>query len=96
MNEVAIEIPQGFHIATRPTPRFQGNISHAMREIQAQARDGARILIMGFSLGDVERLADILSEYEIGFQLVLNDPTNDASPFLKEKSYLLLETAHTY
>ena len=95
MNEVAIEMPQGFHIATRPTPRFQGNISHAMREIQAQARDGARILIMGFSLGDVERLADILSEYEIGFQLVLNDPANNASPFLKEKSYLANTVSRT-
>tara|TARA_Y100000588_G_scaffold387687_4_gene486037 strand:- start:9083 stop:12541 length:3459 start_codon:yes stop_codon:yes gene_type:complete len=95
MNEVAIETTPGFHIATRPTPRFQGNISHAMGEIQAQARDGARILIMGFSLGDIERLADILGEYEIGFQLVLNDPANDASPFLKEKAYLANTVAHT-
>ena len=88
MSELAIEPPGAFHIPTRPPPRFQGNIAHAMREIQARAREGARLLIMGSSLGDVERLADLLGEYEIHFQLALANPAEAATPFLREKAYL--------
>ena len=87
MNEVAIEAPGALHIPTRPPPRFQGNIAHAMREMQAKIREGSRILIAGASLGDVERLADMLGEYEINFQLGLRNPAEAATPFLEEKAY---------
>ena len=95
MNEVAIEGRGALHIPTRPPPRFQGNIAHAMREMQAKVREGSRTLITGASLGDVERLADMLSEYEINFQLGLQDPTKAATPFLQEKAYFAGPVAGT-
>ena len=95
MNEVAIEQSGALHIPTRPPPRFQGNIAHAMREMQARVREGSRTLIMGSSLGDVERLADMLGEYEISFQLGLRNPTEAATPFLQEKAYLAGPVAGT-
>ena len=95
MNEVAIEAPGALHIPTRPPPRFQGNIAHAMREMQAKVREGSRTLITGASLGDVERLADMLGEYEISFQLGLRNPTEAATPFLQEKAYFAGPVAGT-
>ena len=95
MNEAAIEAPGALHIPTRPPPRFQGNIAHAMREMQAKVREGSRTLITGASLGDVERLADMLGEYEISFQLGLRNPTEAATPFLQEKAYFAGPVAGT-
>ena len=76
------------HLATQPTPSFQGNVVHFVRELQAQVSSGRRSLIAGHSPGDVERLADILTENSLSYQLSLKDPTKAASPYLEEKAYL--------
>ena len=83
------------HISTQPAPRFNGNIELAMRELQAQVKNGSRALIAVGSLGDVERLADVFNEYEISFQLGLKDPSKAASPYLEEKAYLAGPVAST-
>jgi transcription-repair coupling factor (superfamily II helicase) len=82
-------------IPTQPTPRFQGNIPHCMREVQAQVSAGARALFTGLTLGDVERLADILTEYNISFQLALKDPAKAVTPYLQEKAYVAGPVAGT-
>ena len=79
---------QSFHISTQPTPRFRGNIAHCMRELQARVKDGSRVLVVVPSLGDVERLADVLNEYGITYQLGLRDPSKAGIPYLEEKAYL--------
>ena len=76
------------HLATQPTPSFQGNVVHFVRELQAQVSSGRRSLIAGHSPGDVERLADILTENSLSYRLSLKDPTKAASPYLEEKAYL--------
>ena len=40
------------------------------------------------SVGEVERLADILNEYGITYQLGLRDPSKAGIPYLEEKAYL--------
>ncbi len=79
---------RSFHISTQPTPRFGGNIAHCMRELQARVKDGSRVLVVVPSLGDVERLADVLNEYGITYQLALRDPSKAGIPYLEEKAYL--------
>ncbi len=90
VEELAVEAvgEQWLHLATQPTPSFQGNVSHFVRELQAQVSSARRALIAGHSPGDVERLADILTENEIGYQLSLKDPFKAASPYLEEKARL--------
>ena len=90
LEELAVETAgePGLHLGTHPTPNFQGNVPHFVRELQAQVSSGRRALIAGHSPGDVERLADILTENEIGFQLSLKDPFKAASPYLEEKARL--------
>ena len=90
LEELAVEAAgeSWLHLGTQPTPNFQGNVPHFVRELQAQVSSGRRALIAGHSPGDVERLADILTENEIGFQLSLKDPFKAASPYLEEKARL--------
>ena len=95
LDQLGLAGESGLHISTQPAPRFNGNIALAMRELQAQVKNGSRALIAAGSLGDVERLADLLNEYEISFQLGLKDPSKAASPYLEEKAYLAGPVAST-
>ncbi len=79
---------RSFRISTQPTPRFRGNIAHCMRELQARVKDGFRVLVVVPSVGEVERLADVLNEYGITYQLGLRDPSKAGIPYLEEKAYL--------
>jgi transcription-repair coupling factor (superfamily II helicase) len=82
------EAEQRLEIPTQPTPRFQGNMAHCIRELQAQVKSGYRAVVVGASLGDVERLAEIFSELGVSYQLGLKDPSKVSSPYLEEKAYL--------
>jgi transcription-repair coupling factor (superfamily II helicase) len=68
------------------TPRFQGVITHAMQELKARAADASHLLVAGASVGDVERLADIFSEYNIPYHLLLGDDAQHLSPYLRERA----------
>src|SRR5690606_40368653 len=75
-------------ISTSRTPRFQGVISHAMQELKARVAEKNRVLVAGASLGDVERLADIFSEYGIPYHLLLGEQARQLSPYLQERAAL--------
>ena len=79
---------EALHLPTQPTPSFQGNVANFVRELRAQVSSGRRALIAGHSPGDVERLADILGENDLAYQLSLKDPSKAASPYLEEKAYM--------
>jgi len=82
-----------FHLPTRPTTRFQGNLPHCIRELQSEIQAGRRVVVFGASAGEVERLADVFNEYGIAFQLGLKDPSSAASRYLEEKAYLAAEVS---
>ena len=53
--------PVAFH--TQPAPRFHGAVPAMLEEVQKQIGEGRRVLIAVPNTGEVERLADIFSEY---------------------------------
>jgi transcription-repair coupling factor (superfamily II helicase) len=81
------------HLPTQPTTRFHGNMPHCMRELQSRLADGWKAVFFGTSIGEVERLADVLNEYGVPFQLGLQDPASGASRYLEEKAYLAGEVS---
>jgi transcription-repair coupling factor (superfamily II helicase) len=83
------------HISTRPSLAFQGNMQVAVAEAKNLVERGTRVAFFAPSNGELERLADILREYSVPFQLGLA-PNEAASDYLAERSYLAGPVASTY
>ena len=87
--------PETPHIAARPTMAFHGSMQVAVAETKNMVEQGYRVALFAPSNGELERLADILREYSVPFQLGLA-PNEAASPYLAERAYLAGPVAHTY
>ncbi len=83
------------HIATRPSLAFHNNMTVAVAEAKTMVEQGYRVAFFAPSNGELERLADILREYSVPFQLGLA-PNEAASPYLAERAYLAGPVASTY
>ena len=86
---------QKFHIATRPSLTFKGNMNVAVSEAQNLIRTGSRVAFFAASTGELERLADVLQEYSVPYQLGL-ESTTGARPSLAERAYHAGAVASTY
>jgi len=75
-----------FHIPTRPSLTFQGNMPVAVAEARNLIQAGNRVAFFAASLGELERLADVLQEYGVPYQLGL-DSASSARPSLAERAY---------
>ncbi len=60
-----------FHIPSRPSLTFQGNMPVAVAEARNLIQAGHRVAFFAASIGELERLADVLQEYGVPYQLGL-------------------------
>jgi transcription-repair coupling factor (superfamily II helicase) len=72
-----------FH--TQPTPRFHGSVPAMLEEVKKQIGENKRILIAVPNTGEVERLADVFSEYAVSFRL--GSRTRSGESYADETSY---------
>jgi transcription-repair coupling factor (superfamily II helicase) len=72
-----------FH--SQPAPRFHGSVPAMLEEVKKQIADRKRILIAVPNTGEVERLADIFSEYAVSFRL--GSRTRSGESYADETSY---------
>ncbi len=86
---------QRFNIPTRPSLTFKGNMNVAVSEAQNLIRTGNRVAFFAASTGELERLADVLQEYSVPYQLGL-ESTTGARPSLAERAYHAGAVASTY
>jgi transcription-repair coupling factor (superfamily II helicase) len=56
-------------LLTQPTPRFHGSMAAMAEEVRRLTAAGHRVLFAAPNLGEVERLADILAEYDLPYRL---------------------------
>jgi transcription-repair coupling factor (superfamily II helicase) len=89
--EIGVD-PQAWHIATRPSQAFHGNMQVAIAEARTLVEAGNRVAFFAFSTGEVERVADILNEYGIAYQLGLEQVENTPA-YLAERAYMAGSTA---
>ncbi len=87
--------PSHPRIPTRPSLAFHGNMQVAVAEARTMVEQGYRVAFFAPTAGELERLADILREYSVPFQLGLA-PNEAASPYLAERAYLAGPVASTY
>jgi len=88
LKELEIAAPEaGLHIATRPTMAFHGNMQIAIAEARNLVESGNRVAFFASSTGEVERLADILNEYALPYQLGLGQAESTPA-YLAERAYM--------
>jgi transcription-repair coupling factor (superfamily II helicase) len=85
----------GLHISTRPSLTFHGNMQVAIAEARNLVESGNRVAFFAFSTGEVERLADILNEYSIPYQLGL-EQFESTPAYLAERAYMSGTVASIY
>ena len=72
-----------FH--TQPASRFHGAVPSMLEEVKKQIAEGRRVLIAVPNTGEVERLADIFSEYAVSFRL--GSRTRGGESYADETAY---------
>jgi transcription-repair coupling factor (superfamily II helicase) len=78
---------------SQPTPRFHGSVPAMLEEVQKQIAARNRVLIAVPNTGEVERLADIFSEYSVSFRL--GSRTRGGESYADETSYFAGELLTT-
>jgi transcription-repair coupling factor (superfamily II helicase) len=69
--EIAAEDENSFHIATRPSLAFHGNLQFAIKEAKTLLESGAHLAFFAPTAGELERIADVFTEYGIPYQIDL-------------------------
>src|SRR6202790_386266 len=77
---------------TQPTPRFHGAVPTMLEGVQKLTGDGNQVLFSVPNTGEVERLADIFTEYNVSFRL--GSRTRGGESYADETSYFAGEV-HT-
>ena len=71
-----------FHLSSRPSARFHGDVVACLGDVKSQLADGGKIFLTAASTGELERYADICREYEVPY--VLGESESAAAGFTAE------------
>ncbi len=91
-NDVAVNqrpsaLIHGEFLLSQPTTRFHGSVPAMVDEVRKLSAEGKRVLFTAASTGEVERLADLFSEYGVAFRLGSRTPRPGES-YLDDAAYL--------
>jgi transcription-repair coupling factor (superfamily II helicase) len=86
----------GIHISSRPSMAFHGNLKVAISETRSLVDEGNRVVFFAPTTGEVERLADVLKEYSVPFQLGIEPGAAGGPQYLSEMAYMAGSVASTY
>jgi transcription-repair coupling factor (superfamily II helicase) len=87
------DVETAISFLSQPTPRFHGSVPAMLEEVQKQIAARNRVLIAVPNTGEVERLADIFSEYSVSFRL--GSRTRGGESYADETSYFAGEVLTT-
>jgi len=91
----SLQPPACHEVATQPSTRFHGNIQQCADEVRRLVGQGCRVVFFASTTGDVERLADIFSEYGVTYQLGMRRVSAGADGYLEEKAYMAMPVTST-
>jgi transcription-repair coupling factor (superfamily II helicase) len=78
---------------TQPTSRFHGAVPAMLEEVQKLTRENKQVLLAVPNTGEVERLADVFTEYNVSFRL--GSRTRGGESYADETSYFAGEVMTT-
>src|SRR6266576_1227581 len=70
---------------SQPTPRFHGSVPAMLEEVQKLVGQGTGVVFAAPNTGEVERLADIFTEYNVSFRL--GSRTRGGESYADETAY---------
>ena len=76
---------------SQPAPRFHGSVPAMLEAVQKLVAEGKTAMFVVPNTGEVERLADVFSEYNVSFRL--GSRTRGGESFADETSYFAEEIA---
>ncbi len=79
---------------SRPTTRFHGAIPAVVEEVQKLTAENQRVMFCAASTGEVERLAEVFSEYGVAFRLGTRTP-RPGETYIDDAAYLAGEAVST-
>ena len=77
----------GIEILSQPAMRFHGSIPGVVEEVNKLTAEGRRVIFVVPSTGEMERLADIFTEYQVPFRLGSRTPALGSETYLEETAY---------
>jgi transcription-repair coupling factor (superfamily II helicase) len=86
---------EALHISTRPAVAFHGSMAAAIAEARNLVDAGQRVAFFGSTAGEVERVADIFHEYNVAYQLGLEQNTT-APEYLAQRAYMAGNVANIF
>ncbi len=78
---------------SQPTPRFHGSVPAMLEEVQKLVGQGTGVVFAAPNTGEVERLADIFTEYNVSFRL--GSRTRGGESYADETAYFAQEILAT-
>jgi transcription-repair coupling factor (superfamily II helicase) len=76
---------ESVNVLSQPTQRFHGSIPNMLEEVKKQIAERRRVLIAVPNTGEVERLADMFTEYQMSYRL--GSRTRGGESYADETSY---------
>ncbi|HKT49078.1 MAG TPA: transcription-repair coupling factor, partial [Candidatus Angelobacter sp.] len=73
--------------SSQPTTRFHGSVPGMVEEVRKLTAAGERVIFAAPNTGEMERLADIFTEYQVPFRLGSRTPTPGSETYLDETAY---------
>ena len=81
--------------SSQPTTRFHGSMPAMVEEVQKLTAEGKRVIFAVPTMGEVERLADVFTEYSVPFRLGSRTPTPGGESYLDETAYFAQDMSTT-
>ena len=73
--------------ASQPTTRFHGSVPAMVEEVKKLTSEGRRVMFAAPNTGEMERLADIFTEYQVPFRMGSRNPVPGSETYLDETAY---------
>lgn len=88
------DLSEEITFGSRPTTRFHGAIPVVVEEVRKLTSEGQRVMFCAGSTGEVERLAEVFSEYGVAFRLGTRTP-RPGETYIDDAAYLAGEEVST-
>jgi transcription-repair coupling factor (superfamily II helicase) len=76
---------EGLQFLSQPAPRFHGSVPTMLEQVQKLVGEGKNVVFAAPNTGEVERLADIFTEYNVSFRL--GSRTRGGESYADETAY---------